>query len=367
MNRAKAHSPLSARMTLASGSDALGTIGEFGLIRHLTQRWATSSPGIIKGIGDDTAILATRQGQRLLVSTDAFIEGIHFDLAYQTLEHVGWRAGVANLSDIAAMGGNPLYLLVSMAVPARIPPQALRALYRGLREACRPCNVELIGGDTSSSPRHVFLSLTIVGSIQANRALTRSRAEVGDFLYVTGTVGDSHAGLRILQTSSKNPKRLSAVETFLTRRHLRPTPRVRTGQLLANRNLGHAAIDLSDGLSSDVRHICEASQVGVEIRGQALPLSSQLRAFARQHNVDPLKLALAGGEDYELLFTAPAKHHQKVLNVSRSTKVPIAWIGEIKPKRFGQRLELLEGRKQNLLQTGFDHFRSRPIQPIASR
>ena len=359
MNRSNALPP--SGTSTSSKRDSLKTIGEFGLIRQLKQRWSTSSPWIVKGIGDDAAILKARQGQQLLISTDVLIEGVHFDLAYQTPKDVGWRAGVANLSDIAAMGGTPLYLLVSIAIPTRIPPQNIRELYRGLQAACGPYTVELIGGDTSSSPSHIFLSLTIVGSVQANRALTRSRAEVGDRIYVTGTLGDSNAGLRILQTHSKHLRSssLSAVEKFLTRRHVRPTPRIHVGQLLADRNLAHAAIDLSDGLSSDVGHVCEESQVGAEIRGKALPLSSQLRAFAQRNNLDPMELALQGGEDYELLFTAPAKNHQKVLTVSKQTKVPIACIGEIQPKIFGQQFELPEGRKQKLAKKSFTHFSNR--------
>ena len=357
MNRSNALPP--SGMSTSSKRDSLKTIGEFGLIRQLKQQWSTSSPWIVKGIGDDAAILKARQGQQLLISTDVLIEGVHFDLAYQTPKDVGWRAGVANLSDIAAMGGTPLYLLVSMAMPARIPPQNIRELYRGLQAACGPYTVELIGGDTSSSPSHIFLSLTIVGSVQANRALTRSRAEVGDRIYVTGTLGDSNAGLRILQTQHLRSSSPSAVEKFLTRRHVRPTPRIHVGQLLADRNLAHAAIDLSDGLSSDVGHVCEESQVGAEIRGKALPLSSQLRAFAQRNNLDPMELALQGGEDYELLFTAPAKHHQKVLTVSKQTKVPIACIGEIQPKIFGQQFEPSEGRKQKLAKKSFAHFSNR--------
>ena len=361
MNRSKAFPSKSLRLSKISERDSLKTLGEFGLIRQLKQQWRSSSPWIVKGIGDDAAVLKTRQGQQLLISTDVFVEGAHFDLAYQTPKDVGWRAGVANLSDVAAMGGTPLYLLVSMAIPARIPANHIRALYRGLKDACGPCNVELIGGDTSSSPSQIFLSLTIVGSVQATRALTRNRAEVGDRVYVTGTIGDANAGLRILQTHSKDSRRFSpsSAEKFLIRRHIRPTPRIQVGQLLVDRNIAHAAIDLSDGLSSDVGHVCEESQVGVEIRGQALPLSSQLRAFAQRNKLDPLELVLQGGEDYELLFTAPAKHHQRVMHVSKQTNVPISWIGEIKPETFGRQLDRHEGRKQQLVKKGFEHFSRR--------
>lgn len=348
-------------MNRSSARDSLKTIGEFGLIRQLQRQWPTSSPSIITGIGDDAAILTAPPGQQLLISADVLIENVHFDLHYQTPKDLGWRAGAANLSDIAAMGGTPLYLLVSMALPARVPPQHVRELYRGIQAACRPFNVELIGGDTSSSPSQIFLSLTIMGSVGVNHALTRNNAEIGDHIYVTGTLGDSNAGLRILQTHSADRQRFHppAVETFLVRRHLRPAPRVYVGQLLANRKLAHAAIDLSDGLSSDVGHVCEASRVGAEIRATALPLSSQLRAFAQRDKRNPIEIALHGGEDYELLFTAPAKRHQNVLRVSEQTQVPITCIGEIKPKTFGRQLVLPSGRKQKLSRESFCHFNSR--------
>ncbi len=348
-----------------SSRHSLHTIGEFGFIRQLKRQCLPSSPWIVKSIGDDAAILKPRPGQQLLISTDAFIEGGHFDLAYQTPKDVGRRAGVANLSDIAAMGGTPLYLLVSMAVPARISPETIRDLYRGFQDACTPYDVALIGGDTVSSPSQIFLSLTIVGSVRTNRALTRHTAKIGDRLYVTGTLGDANAGLRILQTHAKHLHRFRppAADTFLIRRHLQPAPRIHVGQLLTDRRLAHAAIDLSDGLSSDVRHVCEDSRVGVEIRRDDLPLSPQLRAFARRNKLDPLELALQGGEDYELLFTAPIEHHRKVLAVSKQTGVPISCIGTIKPKRFGQRLELPDGQHQPLVPKGFDHFSRRSTSP----
>ena len=346
-------------MNRSSTRDSLKTIGEFGLIRQLQRQWPTSSPRIVTGIGDDAAMLKTPPGQQLLISTDVLIEDIHFDLNYQTPKDLGWRAGVANLSDIAAMGGTPLYLLVSMALPVRFPPQHIRELYRGIQAACRPFNVELIGGDTSASPSQIFLSLTIMGSTRVNRALTRNNAEIGDHIFVTGTLGDANAGLRILQTHSANRRQPSAVETFLIRRHLRPAPRIHVGQLLANRKLAHAAIDLSDGLSSDIGHVCEDSRVGAEIRATDLPLSSQLRAFTKRDKTDPVRIALQGGEDYELLFTAPAKHHQNVLRVSEQTKVPITCIGQIKPKTFGRQLVFPSGRKQKLSIESFRHFNSR--------
>ncbi len=345
-------------MSTAPGRHSLETVGEFGLIRRLKRQWPTSSPLVLKGIGDDAAILKTPPGQQLLLSTDAFIEGVHFDRAFHTLSDVGFRAGVANLSDIAAMGGRPLYLLVSMAVPAHVSAQHIRVLYQGIRDACGSDMVELIGGDTSSSPHTLFLSLTIAGAIPSNRALTRSGANVGDHLYVTGTLGDARAGLHILQTRARrrHQSRPSVIEKFLIQRHIRPTPRLAIGQILATRGMAHAAIDLSDGLSGDAGHICENSHVGIEIWANSLPLSPQLHAFARHHQMDPFAFALQGGEDFELLFTAHAKHHKTVLGLAKRTGVPIAWIGTIKPTQSGRRLMLPGGRSRTLFQESYRHF-----------
>ena len=344
-------------MSRTSGRDSLTTVGEFGLIQQLRRQWPTSSPRVVQGIGDDAAILRPSPGQQLLVSTDVFIEGVHFDLTFQSPRDVGFRAATANLSDVAAMGGTPLYLLVSMAVPGHLPITRVRAWYRGLRDACSPYAVDLIGGDTSSSLHHAFFSLTIMGTIQANRSLTRNRAKVGDHVYVTGTLGDSRAGIQVLRTRVNTRPRLRRDERWLAQRHLHPTPRIVVGQLLARQGIAHAAIDLSDGLSGDVCHVCEESRVGAEIWATALPLSSHLRTFAKHNGVDPVEFALRGGDDYELLFTAPSKHHQKVFDVAQKTKVSISRIGTIQPKSFGRRLTDGRGRTRTLMKQSYTHFR----------
>lgn len=346
-------------MIRTSGRDSLTTVGEFGLIQRLRRQWPTSSPRVVQGIGDDAAILQPSPGQQLLVSTDVFIEGVHFDLTFQSPRDVGFRAAAANLSDIAAMGGTPLYLLVSMAIPGRLPITHVRAWYRGLHEASSPYQVELIGGDTSSSLHHAFLSLTIMGTIPSNRSLTRNRAQVGDHVYVTGTLGDSHAGLQVLRArvNTRPRVRLRRDEQWLAQRHLRPTPRIVVGQLLARQGIAHAAIDLSDGLSGDLCHVCEESRVGADVWATALPLSSHLRTFAKSNEVDPVEFALRGGDDYELLFTAPSKHHQKVVNVAHKTKVSISRIGTIQPKPFGRRLTYDRGRPRTLMRQSYTHFR----------
>jgi len=332
-------------------------LGEFPFLRRLRERLphAIHDPRIQLGVGDDCAALSL-PGLTVL-TTDAMIAGVHFQCEWAPFFVLGQKAFAVNASDVAAMGGEPAFALLSLGVPQDAAVEDLDAFFDGFLEAAQQMRTTLIGGNMSAAP--VFMiSVSLLGQTP-HGPIARSGARVEDEVYVTGTLGDANAGLRILQTQSANRRRPSAVETFLIRRHLRPAPRIHVGQLLGNRKLAHAAIDLSDGLASDVGHVCEESRVGAEIRATTLPLSSQLLAFARRDKRDPMKIALQGGEDYELLFTAPAKHHQNVLRVSEQTKVPITCIGEIKPKTFGRQLVLPSGRKQKLSRESFRHFNSR--------
>ena len=278
---------------------------EFQLIEHLRRRFGRTGPSIVLGIGDDTAIIKPPPGRHLLLTTDLLTEDVHFTLSTATYESIGYKAAVANLSDIAAMGGTPHALAVSIAIPRSVNAADVTRLYRGLMAACRPYGVSLIGGDTSASRHGLFLSITLTGYVVSKRALRRDGARVGDIVYVTGTLGDSLAGLQILKTRPR--KGISRRDIrYLIARHHRPTPRVRAGQFLVARGLATAAIDVSDGLSGDLVHLCEQSAVGVEIDAAALPLSHACRAYAAETKTDPIQLALRGGEDYELLFTVPA-------------------------------------------------------------
>ena len=273
-------------MALRQASDRLPEFGEFGLIRSLRRRFSHQDPAVIRGIGDDAAVIAVSPRRWWHLTTDLLAEGVHFDLHTAAPESVGYRAAMANLSDIAAMGAAPRYLLTSIAVPRSFQATKVDQLYRGLMKAFRKHGVALIGGDTSASQGGLFLSLMVIGTTPARQALLRSGARVGDGLYVTGTLGDSLAGFRILS----DPSRLQLAANhrrFLVSRHLRPTARVKEGQWLNRARLATAAIDLSDGLSGDVRHICEESQVGVEIELDALPLSAACRAYAAASRQDP--------------------------------------------------------------------------------
>lgn len=345
-------------MTPASRPFTLSAIGEFGLIRELQKQCRSLSASVIQGIGDDAALLRGPSKEALIASTDLAIEGVHFDLKFESLKDVGFRTAVANISDIAAMGGVPTFLLVGMAVPPSCLVKEVQSLYRGFTEACRKYDIALIGGDTSSSQSGLFLCVTILGHVKTKQALRRNGAKIGDRVYVTGTLGDSNAGLRILRRQAKRKTYIAPkwYEAFLTKRHLRPTPRLAIAQHLSNHGLAHAAMDLSDGLSGDIHHLCQASHVGVELWADCLPLSRQCQAYALAQGLDPVDLAVAGGEDYELLFTIPPRHQNTMSHLSRKFKVPVACIGEIQRESFGLTLKFEGGISRNIGRHSYDHF-----------
>ena len=345
-------------MTHAPRPSTLQTIGEFGLIRTLEHHCHHLQSDVIQGIGDDAAILRTQPNEALIASTDLAIEGIHFDLSFESYQDVGYRTAVANISDMAAMGATPKFLLVALAVPPSTAVQGLKDLYRGFKEPCRRYNISVVGGDTSSSQSGIFLCMTILGQVKANHALKRSGAKIGDRVYVTGTLGDSKAGLQILQRRAiqKNANAPRAYESFLIKRHLRPTPRPAIGQQLAKSRWAHGAIDISDGLSGDIHHLCKASGVGVELWASHLPLSRQCATYAEAHGLSPIELALEGGEDYELMFTVPPRHQPKMVTLSKTFKTSLTCIGKIRPQSFGLKLKSEGGTSRSIAKHSYDHF-----------
>jgi len=333
---------------------------EFRLIEQLRRSFGRTGSAVVRGIGDDAAVIAPPQGRQLVLTTDLLVEGVHFDLRTASFKEIGYKAAIANLSDIAAMGARPEYALVSIALPASCTAPHVLRLYQGIMEACRPCRVALIGGDTSSSPHRLFLSLTVTGSVPAGAALMRSGARVGDLLYVTGTLGDSLAGLALLSRDRRQraaPALKSSDRRFLLDRHRRPIAQSRLGQALSARRLASAAIDLSDGLSGDLHHLCEQSRVGAELRASALPISPALLAYARASKSDPVTLALQGGEDYELLFTVPPAKLRALQRMARRAGRRLTCIGVIRPKAFGVRVRDTTGRVRRLASTSYLHFR----------
>ncbi len=336
---------------------------EFALIRDLARRFVRRTPGLVQSIGDDAAVIQTSAGTWCHLTTDVLAEGIHFDMTWSFPESVGYRAAMANLSDIAAMGAVPRYLLISLAIPKKWTQPQIHKLYTGLMMACRRYDVALIGGDTSASKAGLFLSITLVGTTSQRQALFRHGAAVGDHIYASGTLGDSLAGLRILTnrtTSDSVKKRTSELSRthrqFLLRRHSHPTARVAEGLWLNDRRLASAAIDLSDGLSGDLRHLCEQSRVGAEIDLEKLPISSACRAYARAFGVSPIQLALTGGEDYELLFTAAPLHSKTIEQQARTRGYRMTRIGTIRPSRFGIQITS-GGRTKPMPTTSYEHFR----------
>jgi len=339
------------------------TIHEFDLIRTLQQRHSRNDPSVIRGIGDDAAVVTSRAGRWGLLTTDLLAEGIHFDLRTATMADIGFRAAAANLSDIAAMGGTPQYLLVSLAIPRTGASNQVHQLYRGMMAACRPHHVTLIGGDTSASANGWFISVTLVGMVPPRKALFRSGARVGDLLYVTGTIGDALAGLLLLNEppDKKQPSLTAALSArhrqFLVGRHLHPTARLAEGQWLSAHRLATSAIDLSDGLSGDLRHICEESHVGVDLDLDALPISPACRAYAASKQLDLVALALTGGEDYELLFTLSPRHRAEVERAAKLRRFRMSCIGSIRPARHGIQAIGQSGTKRPLPNSSYEHFK----------
>ncbi|MBX9661485.1 MAG: thiamine-phosphate kinase [Nitrospiraceae bacterium] len=334
-------------------------IQEFPLIRQLQRRHERRSPLIRKGIGDDAAVVSIPAGDWAVLTTDLLTEGVHFDLRTASPASVGYRAAMANLSDVAAMGAVPRLLLVSIAIPPTLRAADIHALYRGLMSACDQHEVHLIGGDTSASHQGLFLNITLVGTTARGQALFRKGARVGDGIYVTGTLGDSLAGLQLLTSRSSSQRRtaLKRIDRdFLIDRHRHPTARVREGLWLNQTQLATAAIDLSDGLSGDLRHVCEASLVGADIELSHLPISPACRAYADKQRLDPCTLALAGGEDYELLFTVAARNEQKLERQARARRFLVTKIGTIRPRRFGLHSLAFDGTRVPLPITSYRHF-----------
>ncbi|MGQ9921774.1 MAG: thiamine-phosphate kinase [Desulfobacca sp.] len=326
--------------------------GERGLIDALRRIFGPAPAGVVCGIGDDTAILAPQPGQDLLWTIDTLVEGVHFDLSYTSLRSLGWKALAVNLSDIAAMGGEPQYALLALGwPPSRGLNQALE-LARGMQEAAARYGVALIGGDTVAAPAGLTLSLTVLGQVSPGMALRRDGAQVGDEIYVTGSLGLAAAGLEVLRHGLALP---SEEQDNLTAAFLRPLPQLAVGRLLAGHRLATAAIDLSDGVASDLEQICLRSGVGAVLLAEALPIPWPVSEVAQRLGLDPCDLALKGGEDYQLLFTVRPENRALLLTAFVQAGLPApSCIGSI-VAGAGIRLRRPAGEEE-IAGTGFDHF-----------
>ena len=333
----------------------LSSLGEFGLIariRRAESRRRHRRPSVILGIGDDAAVFRPAPGFDLLLTTDVLLEGVHFRREVAPLRDIGYKSVAVNVSDIAAMGGIPRAYLASIAIPPDLSAKDVDEIYRGMREGARDGAVDLVGGNACAS-KWIYLNLTLVGEVERGGGITRAGARAGDLLFVTGTLGDSAAGCHLLRSAGRKERGTSG-SSFLVRRHLRPTARWQEGRLL--RHLASAMIDLSDGLSSDLGHLCDESGVGAVVGASLLPLSRAMRAFCRRYRKDPLRYALDGGEDYELLFSVPARRTKRLYDLIRRGALRATAIGKILPSREGRWLSRPDGRVP-LQAAGYDHFR----------
>jgi thiamine-monophosphate kinase len=329
-------------------------LGEFGLIHRLSSRLEFRAPNTILGIGDDCAVYPVKSGVNQIISTDALVEGIHFNLSTTTPEALGRKALSVSLSDIAAMGGTPKRVLVTLGIPKRISMSFLDRLYTGFNSICNHFKVELSGGDTVSSPKCFFINVSVIGETKSGRVFTRQGARPGDLIFVTGTLGDSSLGLRLLNkkgVSSKDRK-------FLINAHVDPTPRVLEAGILARSKSNITSmIDISDGLIQDIYHICKASKVGARIQEGRIPQSPEFSRTCIQNKINPLPFLLNGGEDYELLFTLPTDGVKNLKRQFLKAKALVTQIGEITPNSKKVLLEKSDGRKEVLPDSeGFNHF-----------
>jgi len=325
----------------------LSRLGEFGLIDRI-RRKAAVGRGVRLGIGDDAAWVDHPRGSSL-ITADLLIEDIHFDLKWTSLKDLGYKSLAVNLSDIAAMGGIPAYVMLSLGIPAHFESEQIDELYRGINSLAKKHGVTVVGGDTNMAGS-LLISVCVIGH-PINRPIRRSGAHVGDDIYVTGTLGDAALGLSLLRQKRRRHSR--ALGQLLTRHH-RPTPRIAAGALLARRELPTAMIDISDGLIQDLGHICAASRVGALIQQDKLPLS---RAYRELAGKTAMRCALSGGEDYELLFCAAPRQRKRIEALSSQASVAITRIGTCAPVASGIGVVDASGAAVAVKARGHDHFK----------
>jgi thiamine-monophosphate kinase len=333
----------------------ISDIGEFGLIERIRRGLPRPGADVVVGLGDDVAVLRTGGEQWLLATCDSQVEGSHFLRDKITPYQLGRRAVAINLSDVAAKGGSPCHLLVSLSLPQDTAVEWVDELYRGLQDEASRFGVEIVGGNLTRSPLVLMVDVFLLGQVEPDHLLLRSGARPGDQVLVTGTLGDAAAGLALLLDPSLTVDEDHARR--VTAAHLTPSPRVREGQAIARLRAATAMMDISDGLASDVGHLCDESGVGVRLWAARLPISPAARAVAQAAGRAPCHLALFGGEDYELLLTAPPEQVEALAAaVRQATETPLTVVGEIVPAAEGRVVILPEGRAVPLEAGGWDHF-----------
>ena len=317
----------------------LSEIGEFGLIARLTENIKLKNVSSLKGVGDDAAVLSYPD-KKIVVTTDLLTEGIHFNLMYCPLKHLGYKAVIVNISDIYAMNATPRQITVSIAISSKFSIQAVEELYSGIHLACEKYGVDLVGGDTTSSLTGLIISITAIGEANEDELVYRSGAKETDLVCVTGDLGGAYMGLQLLERENEvfkvnpNQKPLFEGYDYILERQLKPEARNDIKELLKTLDIKPTSmIDISDGLSSEVIHLCKASKVGCSIYEDKIPLDTQTKDFAEELSINPLVAALNGGEDYELLFTVPLSAYDLI-----KKEFDITIIGHIVPESEGAHL-----------------------------
>lgn len=337
----------------------IATLGEFGLIRELTKSVKIKNASTLKGVGDDAAVL-DYNGKLQLVTTDLLLEGIHFDLTYVPLKHLGYKSAVVNFSDIYAMNGMPKQITVSIGVSKRFTVEHIRQLYDGIKLACEVYGVDLVGGDTSASVTGLIISVTCIGEGERGKVVYRDGAKENDLICVSGDLGAAYMGLQLLErerVASAGMKDFNpdfGGKEYILERQLKPEARKDIIAILAEKGiLPTAMMDISDGLSSELLHICTQSHTGCRIYEERIPIDYQTAAMAAELNMNLVTAALNGGEDYELLFTAPLEMHEKLQEIDG-----IRIIGHITKPELGCAMITRDGNELELQAQGWNAFKN---------
>ena len=349
----------------------ISTLGEFGLIKHLTETIEIKNPETVYGVGDDCAILQYGEGKDILVTTDMLMEGVHFDLTYLPLKHLGYKAAMVNFSDIYAMGGAPKQITVSIALSKRFSIEDMEELYAGLRLACDAHGVDMIGGDTTSSRTGIAISITAIGEAEKGKAIYRNGAKETDLICVSGDLGAAYMGLQLLEREKEvYYKQIEAAKTdiermaisqpdfsgreYLLERQMKPEARKDILQQLRNAGIQPTSmIDISDGLSSELLHICTQSKCGCRIYEERIPIDYQTAVMCEEMNMNLTTAAMNGGEDYELLFTVPIADHEKIEQMK-----DVKLIGHITKQDLGCALITRDGSEFELKAQGWNPMNS---------
>ncbi|MEL0645619.1 thiamine-phosphate kinase [Olleya sp. Ti.3.14] len=335
----------------------LSQLGEFGLIDHLAKSFEVTQKSTIMAIGDDAAVLEFDK-DRVVVSTDFLVEGVHFDLSYMPLKHLGYKAVIVNLSDIYAMNAEATQITVSIAVSNRFPLEAIEELYAGVQTACKLYDVDLVGGDTTSSTSGLIISVTAIGQVKTGKEVYRSGAKPNDLLVVSGDLGGAYLGLQVLEREKEvfkvNPNNQPDLDgyTYIIERQLKPEARKDIIKLLEDLEVKPTAmIDISDGLSSEILHLCKASKVGCDLYENKIPLDPQVISTSEEFNMDSTTIALSGGEDYELLMTISQEDFPKI-----KANPHLTVIGYITDEASGAHLVTRGDQKIQLTAQGWNSF-----------